>query len=95
MPGQPSRTQDANLGLALMGSLACGVASFWYSYTISFRLLWLSGLVKIRLFEYSATSEGIPAVYVVCGIVGLSLLCGILVAHLVFRLIVRWMKTSS
>ena len=97
MSHQPSKTEDMNLGLALMISLACGVASFWYSYTTSFDLLWLSGLVKIRFLDYPAASksQGIPVLRVAFGVVGVSLCLGILVAYLVFRLINQWMKNSS
>ncbi|MGB8524848.1 MAG: hypothetical protein WCD43_17935 [Candidatus Acidiferrales bacterium] len=90
---QSSKTQDANLGLALIVSLVCGVTSFWCSFEITIRFMFLSGLVKVHiLYPAQSTFEGISAVFV-C--LGLSLLFGILVARLMFRVIIRWVKISG
>ena len=88
MPYRPSKTQDANLGLARMVSLACGVASFWCSFRIAFRFLFLSGLVKIHiLWPAPSKLEGVAASY---GCFGLSIVFGVLIAIAVFHAIIRF-----
>ena len=88
MPYQPSRTQDAILGLALLVSLACGIASFWCSFRIAFPFLLWSGLVKIHiLWAAPLKLEGMAALY---GCFGLSIVFGVLIAIAVFRAIIRF-----
>jgi|HubBroStandDraft_6_1064221.scaffolds.fasta_scaffold319661_2 hypothetical protein len=87
MPYRPSRRQDAKLGIALILSLVCGVASFSTSFAIAYYFLLLTGLVKIRIPWPAPTKlEGIGWLY---GCFGLSILLGVLIAFVVFRVIIR------
>ncbi len=87
MPHQPSKTEDAKLGIALILSVACGVATFLLSFTIAFYFLLVSGLVKFRiLWPAPSKLEGTAKFY---GCFGLSILLGVLIAIAVFRVIIR------
>jgi hypothetical protein len=87
-----SRTEDAHLGLALMAAVACGLAACWGSFMITIRFLFASGLVKIHiLYPAQSKMEGGATIY---GCLGLAILFGIFVTHLVFRAVNRWLNSA-
>jgi hypothetical protein len=90
MSYRPSKTEDAHLGLALMAAVACGLAACWCSFMITIRFLFASGLVKIHvLYPAQSNMEGGATIYACLGLV---ILFGIFVAHLVFSVVNRWLN---
>jgi hypothetical protein len=86
MPYRPSKREDARLGFALILGLVCGVVSFSTSFAIAYYFLLLTGLVKFRiLWPAPSKLEGIGWLY---GCFGLSILLGVLIAIVVFRVII-------
>lgn len=88
-----SKTEDAHLGLALFAAVPCGLAASWCSFAITFRFLLASGLVKIHiLYPAQSNMEGVATHY---ARLGLAILFGIFVTHLVFRAVNRWLNSSG
>jgi hypothetical protein len=82
-----SKTEDAHLGLALMAAVVCGLAASWCSFVITFRFLLFSGLFKIQFIYPPPTKwQAITELY---ACLGMSILFGIFVTHLVFRMVIR------
>lgn len=93
MSYRPSKTEDAHLGLALMAAVACGLAACWFSFAITSRFLLASGLVRIHiLYPAQSTMEGVATLY---ACLGLAILFGIFVTHLVFRAVNHWLNSSA
>ncbi|MGB8521460.1 MAG: hypothetical protein WCD43_00710 [Candidatus Acidiferrales bacterium] len=90
---QASKTEDAHLGLALMAAVACGLAACWCFFTTAFRFLFFSGLFKIQFIYPPPTKWQAIAEFYAC--LGLAILFGIFVTHLVFRAVNRWLNSSG
>ena len=92
MSYRPSKTEDAHRGLALMAALACGLAACWYFFTTAFPFLWMSGLVRFPFLPPAPPKwQVITEVY---GCLGLAILFGVFVTHLVFRVVNRWLNSA-
>jgi len=90
MPLQTSKREDAVRGGALILSVVSGAVAFWASAAVSSVIGLRIGLVQLHFFDHSTPSvkENV-ATY---GIIGVSVLVGILVMYLTFRVVMRFAR---